>query len=72
MQPVGNDYNIFSHASFHHNVYCFRFSEKRESDLQGQVNTEVFHSQRTPRQGVDIAEYMQLEKTSPVTLLKDL
>lgn len=50
---------------FYHNVYCFRFSEKRESDLQGQVNTEVFHSQWTQRQGGDITEYMQLEKKSP-------
>lgn len=57
VQPVGDNYSIFYHASFYLNVYCFHFAEKRESDLQGQVNTEAFHSQRTPRQG-DIAGYI--------------
>ncbi len=61
VQPVGDNYSIFYHASFYLNVYCFHFAEKRENDLQGQVNTEAFHSQRTPRQG-DIAGYMQLGK----------
>jgi len=38
---------------------AFVFAEKGESGLQGQVNTEAFHSQRTQRQGGDIVEYIQ-------------
>ncbi len=59
VQPVGDNYSIFYNASFYLNVYCFRFAEKGESGLQGQVNTEAFHSQRTQRQGGDIVEYIQ-------------
>lgn len=68
VQPVGDNYSIFCHASFYLNVYCFRFAEKRESDLQGQVNTEAFHSQRTPRQGGDIAGYIQLKKNKKIKI----